>query len=210
MEYQKLNIVSLKQNIYIYKNFKPKTIKTSKNLVVSLIMFLCVIASYFCLNNINNFDVDKIVNTATYIYKPTEELYFDMGDVIFTNGLNKVVLKEKEFIFSPCVNYVNMQIEENSIDFYVEENITLFAPESGVVSDIYIESNNVKCLKIKHSKSTYSIIKNVGILGVHIGSLVKSGQMIGTVKNNSYVKMYIEVNGIAKPLNFRDGKICVN
>jgi hypothetical protein len=154
--------------------------------------------------------INSVVDTATYIYKPTNPLYFDMGNIVFTNGLNKVVLKEKLFKFKPIVNYANYQINENNIDFYVEENIGLFAPESGVVSDIFVEANNVKCLKIKHSKSTYSIIKNVNILGVNMGTLVSPGQMIGTVKNNEYVKLFIEVNGNIQKLKFDGINICAN
>lgn len=210
MEYQKLKIINLKQNIYEYKVFKPKIIKTNRKMFSSIFLFVVVFFTYCCLNNINYMNANSVVDTATYIYKPTNPLYFDMGNIVFTNGLNKVVLKEKAFKFKPVVNYVNYQINENNIDFYVEENIGLYASEAGVVSDIYVESNNVKCLKIKHSKSTYSIIKNVNILGVHLGALVSQGQMIGTVKNNSFVKVYIEVNGIVQNLKFDGVNICVN
>ncbi len=210
MEYQKLQIVNIKQNIYEYNVFKTKIIKSNRKMFSSIFLFVVVFFAYCCLNNISYMNVNNIVDTATYIYKPTNPLYFDMGNIVFTNGLNKIVLKEKTFKFNPIVNYVNYQISENFIDFFVEENISLYAPESGVVSDIYIESNNIKCVKIKHSKSTYSIIKNVNILGVHLGALVKQNQMIGTVKNNTYVKMLIEVNGRSQNLSF-DGKIiCVN
>lgn len=206
MEYYNLKVVTLKQNVYTYK--KVKHFKQNKKMLGTIFTFVLCLTILFSLKMINITSVNQVINTATYIVNPINPLYFDMGNIVFTNGYNVVRLEDKNLSFVVPVIYSQTEIKDNKIEFTIGNNPILKASENGVVSDIYYE-NNIKCIKIKHSKDTYSIIKNVDVLGVHLGAIVKQNQTIGTVKLNSIVTYIVEVGGEYKSLELNKETICV-
>ena len=201
MEYYNLKVVTLKQNVYTYK--KVKHFKQNKKMLGTIFTFVLCLTILFSLKMINITSVNQVINTATYIVNPINPLYFDMGNIVFTNGYNVVRLEDKNLSFVVPVIYSQTEIKDNKIEFTIGNNPILQASENGVVSDIYYEN------KIKHSKDTYSIIKNVDVLGVHLGAIVKQNQTIGTVKLNSIVTYIVEVGGEYKSLELNKETICV-
>lgn len=208
MEYYNLKVVNIKQNIYLYKTLKHK--KQNKKIYGTIFMFALCLCSIFLLKTINLTSINQVLNTATYIVNPINPLYFDMGNIVFTNGYNVIRLDDEDVDFICPVSYSNYTLNSESVEFEVGTNPILKACGNGVVSDIFYESNNVKCVKIKHANNTFSIIKNIDVLGIHLGALVKQGQTIGTVKLNSKVTLIIEVNGENKPLSINKEKVCIS
>ena len=71
MEYHKLQIVNLNQNIYIHTFIKQKAVKANRKIGLSILLFFVVLGLYISLANINYFEINSIVDTATYVAKPT-------------------------------------------------------------------------------------------------------------------------------------------
>lgn len=217
-----VTIVSLKRNEYLYnyvqhQSFDKEQLPShivkkyvpNKKMFGAIFMMILSITMLFSFRYSNIVSLNEIVDTATHILNPIDPLFSDIGDIVFTNGLNIVRLKNRELNFVVPVIYDNATINDNGIEFDVTANPVLVAIESGVVSDIYVDQNNIKCIKIKHTKDCFSIMKNVGILGVHIGAVVTKGKNIGTVKLPSKINLSIEINGDTKPLIIDGNSICV-
>ena len=131
-----------------------------------------------------------------------------MGDIVFTSMGEKVVLKTSLEFKIPVI-YNTYLVSDNNIEFEVASPI-IYSMEKGVVSDIYVIGNNIKCVKIKHNKNTYSVIENVDILGVNIGAIVDKGQKIGTAKIGDKIRVYIEKSSEYKSLSITGNNICIN
>lgn len=207
MDINSLKVVSIIQNKYLYKVYKIK--KHKLNLVLSVGVFVLCICSIFGLKTINNNYTSDIVSAVTYITNPINPLYSDMGDIVFTSSGGVVLLNNKSNNFNVPVTYSSYKVE-NGVAEFTPASPLLCSIEQGVVEDIYIIGNNIKCIKIKHSRSVYSVIENVDILGVHIGALVSKGQKLGTVNLNSSIKLCIYVNGEAKNISINGNNVCVN
>lgn len=207
MDYSNLKVINLVQNKYAYKFTKRK--KQSKSLISTFAFFLVSITMLCGLKLINNNYASEIVSTTTYISKPIYPLYSDIGDIVFTSNNQIVKLSNHNNDYQVPVIYRDVIEKENCIEFLVASPI-VGSIEKGVVSDIYVIGNNVKCIKIKHSKNIYSIIENVDILGVNIGALVNKNQKIGTAKIGENIRVYIEINGEQKSIKLDGKNICIN
>ena len=201
MGIESLKVVSLVQNKYNYRVFKRKIYKP--NLVFCCAIFLVLITSLFSLKYYKNNYTSDIISTISYITNPVNPLYSDMGDIVFTSNNKLYKLDSKVSEFGSPVVYNSYNINEDGVEFLVSGPL-LKSVQQGVVEDIYIIGNNIKCVKVKHSRNVYSVIENVDVLGVNIGALVKQGQKIGTVKDNSTIKLSIFENGEQKQI-FVDG-----
>ena len=201
MGIESLKVVSLVQNKYNYRVFKRKMYKP--HLVFCCAIFLVLITSLFSLKYYKNNYTSDIISTISYITNPVNPLYSDMGDIVFTSSNKLYKLNSEISEFSVPVIYNSYKIKDNSIEFLVSGPL-LNSIQQGIVEDIYVIGNNIKCVKVKHNRNIYSVIENVDILGVNIGSLVKQGQKIATVKDNSTIKLSIYENGEQKQI-FVDG-----
>lgn len=202
-----LKVIKVIQNNYVYKFKKIK--KVSKSLFGTVACFLLVISLYTTFRYINEYRINEIYGMATYISNPINPLYSDMGNVVFTSNDGVVILDNKQLEFSVPVIYKSYRILDKSIEFEVGENPIISSIEKGVVSDIYVTSNNVKCIKIKHSNNMFSIIENVDILGVNIGAMVSKNQKIGTAKNDINILLSIEKSGEKIPLYINGNNVCL-
>ena len=149
------------------------------------------------------------MSTISYIQNPIDSLYSDMGDIIFTSSGDKVILDSTSSEYVAPVVYSKYDIKDNGIEFTVFGPI-VSAVEKGVVSDIFVVGNNIKCIKIKHGRNVYSVLENVDIVGVNIGAIVDKGQKIGTAKIDSILKLSIEKNGSQMKLSIKDNLVWIN
>ena len=69
----------------------------------------------------------------------------------------------------------------------------VYSPANGVIESIDIVGDRV--IKIKHSDTLYSIIKNINIVGVKVGDIVTQGKEIATAKLGDDVIFSIESDG---------------
>lgn len=203
-----LKVTNLVQNKYVYRVLKTKPIRKS-NIVSSIVIFVLCIATLYGMSVSNNNYTTDIVSTISYINNPIDPLYSDMGDIVFTSSDGIVKLDEGNDDYTLPVTYRDYTIGEKCIEFDIASPLVC-SIEKGVVSDIYVIGNNIKCIKIKHSRNVYSILENVDILGVHIGALVSKGQKLGTASMDSKIKLYLEVNGELKDISISGKSICVN
>lgn len=203
-----LKVTNLVQNKYVYRVLKTKPIRKS-NIVSSIVIFVLCIATLYGMSVSNNNYTTDIVSTISYINNPIDPLYSDMGDIVFTSSDGIVKLDEGNDDYTLPVTYRDYTIGEKCIEFDIASPLVC-SIEKGVVSDIYVIGNNIKCIKIKHSRNVYSILENVDILGVHIGALVSKGQKLGTASMDSKIKLYLEVNGELKDISISGKSICEN
>ena len=95
----------------------------------------------------------------------------------------------------------------NELIFVVQDDLTLIAPESGVITEVTTNNAGSKNIKILHSKSCVSVIKNINILGVNYLNYVLIGQKIGSLKNGSEVQLQLFIEGVEQNLQVVDNKI---
>ena len=201
-----LKVTNLIQNNYIYR-YKKTTRYKNKNLVITMVMFILCISVVYGLK-ISTSYADDIISTISYIQNPIDSLYSDIGDIVFTSAGEKIILKKDLDFVSPII-YGNCSALDNCIEFDVASPV-ICSMEKGVVSDIYIIGNNVKCVKIKHNRNVYSVIENVDVLGVNIGAIVEKGQKLGTANIGEKLRAYIEEFGEYKSLSINGKNICIN
>lgn len=202
-----LKVINLIQNNYIY-HYKLHTYKKKKSIVPTILIFVLSISILYSVKIFSYSYSEDIISTISYIQNPIDPLYSDMGDIVFTSMGEKVVLKTSLEFKIPVI-YNTYLVNDNNIEFEVASPI-IYSMEKGVVSDIYVIGNNIKCVKIKHNKNTYSVIENVDILGVNIGAFVDKGQKIGTAKIGDKIRVYIEKSSEYKSLSITGNNICIN
>lgn len=202
-----LKITKLVQNHYMYNIKRIKKVK--KSVLSSILIFVISVTVIYGLNIWSNNYTSDIVSTISYIQNPIDPLYSDMGDIIFTSSGDKVILDCTSSEYAVPVVYSKYDIKDSGIEFTVFGPI-VSAVEKGVVSDIFVVGNNIKCIKIKHSRNVYSVLENVDIVGVNIGAIVDKGQKIGTAQIDSILKLSIEKNGIQMNLSIKDNIVWIN
>lgn len=176
---KKLEIVNIYKHNIVYKNVKKVNIK---NLVLTMSICLSIMFS-FCYMYFVNSDIMNSVK----VFNPISELYRDVETASFVSAgsINFIApIKTERYI-----------INENSIDFIVDESIIISAPESGIICKIGNENNGIKYIKIQHSQNIFSIIKNVDVVGININENVKQGKILATAKQGDTVNFSIEIDG---------------
>lgn len=128
--------------------------------------------------------VNSGIKESASVFNPISELYRDMEVASFVSSNSNFIVPVKTDKYT---------INLNSIDFAITSSIMIFSPANGVVDSIYGKS--VKVIKIKHSDTLYSIVKNVNIVGVKVGDKIKQGKEIATAKVGDVVTLMIENNG---------------
>lgn len=173
---RKLEIVNLYKHNIVHKNVKNCQ---PKLFLYSLLMCIVSIMTFVYLSSVNNG-----IKESTSVFNPISELYRDVEVASFVSANSNFIVPVKSDKYT---------INLNSIDFTITSSIMIFSPANGVVDSIYGE--DVKVIKIKHSDTLYSIVKNVNIVGVKVGDKIKQGKEVATAKVGDIVTLMIENNG---------------
>lgn len=173
---KKLEIVNLYKHNIVHKNIKNRQ---PKLFFYSLLMCIVSIMTFVYLSSVNSG-----IKESASVFNPISELYRDMEVASFVSSNSNFIVPVKTDKYT---------INLNSIDFAITSSIMIFSPANGVVDSIYGKS--VKVIKIKHSDTLYSIVKNVNIVGVKVGDKIKQGKEIATAKVGDVVTLMIENNG---------------
>lgn len=171
-----MEIVNLYKHNIVHKNIKNRQ---PKLFLYSLLVCIVSVMSFVYFSNVNS-DIKQ----TTSVFNPISELYRDVEVASFVSANSNFIVPIKTDKYT---------INLNSIDLTVTSSIMIFSPANGVVASIYGE--NEKVIKIKHSDTLYSIIKNVNIVGVKVGDKVNQGKEIATAKVGEVVTLMIENKG---------------
>lgn len=202
MEYRTCEIVSLIKKEIIYKNVRHKNFRTGTLLSLILIVPMVVLGFIKFNDNETNGIFESVVALGNPNYLP----YVDYGGIVFTDAEAYLNLNEDIALILPA-NSKSIQKGENSLLLTIQENLVIFAPEKGVVSDVG-EKDGVKYIRILHSKDIETLLENIDISGVQIGNIVEKGQEIGTAKNDSILKFQILSKGnCVKNISFKNNVI---
>lgn len=176
---KKVEIINLYKHNVVYKNIKNINIKR-----FAISLCVCVVTVFsFCYLNIVNTSVGQSVKT----FNPISELYRDVevASFVSSGSINFVVpIKTEKY-----------KINSDNIEFNVLSSIVVYSPANGVVDEVGDVDQGVKYIKIKHADKLYSTIKNVNVVGVKRGDIVKQGKTIATAKEGDVVVFYIEKEG---------------
>mgnify|MGYP004568522499 FL=1 len=199
MEYSTCEIISLKKKEIVYKNVKHRKYRLLTLLILAFIV-PAVVVGFIGFDRTNKY-LETIAKLGNPIYSP----YDSYDGIIFTNA-DAYLLKDCTALNLPVVtNTINKT--ENGLKFLVQDNLTLSAPESGVITEITINNDGSKNIKILHSKSCVSVIKNINILGVNNLNYVLNDQKIGTLKNGVEVEFELLIDGVRQDLEVLNNKI---
>ncbi len=186
----KLSVIKIEQRKikHVYAN------KVSyKNYVVSAVLLLIILLG--CIS-VKNLKTDYSVSDLMLkVYNPINQLFNYEGGIIFTNNSLQVINNKVLKFITPikCSNITNINGELN---YEIDSNIMVVAPEAGVIKEIGVLPNNQKYIEILHGKNIISRIENVYIVGVVAGQVVSKGKDIATVKLLETVKFMLFEDGV--------------
>lgn len=185
-----IKLISIKK-----RNIKHVYVKAviKKNYIVSGVIFAVLLLSTLMLSSTSN--LTEVSLASSQFYNPINPLFNDEGGIIFTSSALSTVDKNNLKFVTPikCSNITNVNGELN---YEIDSNIMVIAPEAGVVKEIGILPNGEKYIEIAHSKNIITRIENIYIVGVVNGEVVKKGKDIATVKLGTTVKFMLYENGV--------------
>ena len=198
MEYSTCEIISLQKKEIVYKNVKHKKFRM---FTLLLLVFVVPIVALVFIGFKNGDIMETVAKLGNPIYSP----YDDYDGIVFTDA-DAYLLKDCTSLKVPVVTNKVEKIG-NELIFVVQDDLTFIAPESGVITEVTTNNDGSKNIKILHSKSCVSVIKNINILGVNYLNYVLSGQKIGSLKNGSEVQLQLFIDGVEQNLQVVDNKI---
>ncbi len=198
MEYSTCEIISLQKKEIVYKNVKHKKFRM---FTLLLLVFVVPIVALGFIGFKNGDFMETVAKLGNPIYSP----YDDYDGIVFTDA-DAYLLKDCTNLKVPVVTN-KVEKNGNELIFVVQDDLTLIAPESGVITEVTTNNDGSKNIKILHSKSCVSVIKNINILGVNYLNYVLIGQKIGSLKNGSEVQLQLFIEGVEQNLQVVDNKI---
>ena len=178
----KVQILSIKKNQIICKVKQRKL-----RLVMPLCSFLVVgFVAFFTLGGTS---ISQICNSMCYIYNPVNSLYSDNSNIIFTSA-NAIDRESLNFVI-PITGSEYSVKSSGDIRIVVDKSIMVKSIENGVVDEIGVTLDGIKYIKVLHCMNIYSLIENVGIVGVEEGDVIKKGQDIATAREGDVVTLKI-------------------
>ena len=185
----------LKVNKIYKRNIKHVYAKniSKRNYIVSGLLTVVLL---FCCLSINGANVSAEFNSIiAKVYNPINQLFNDEGGIVFT-GNNNVLADNKTLKFITPIKCSNITKFNGELNYEIDSNIMVVAPEAGVIKEIGVLPNNEKYIEIEHSKNIVSRIENVYIVGVVSGQIVNKGKDIATVKLGEVVRFMLFENGV--------------
>ena len=200
MNILKINKIYRRNIKHIYSK---KIVK--QNYIVSVCLFFVLIIACFSLNSVK--DLGEFNSVVKTVYNPINQLFNDEGGIVFT-GVNSSILNNKTLKFITPIKCSNITNVNGELNYEIDSNIMVVAPEAGVIKEIGVLPNNEKYIEIEHGKNIVSRIENVYIVGVVSGQIVNKGKDIATVKLGEVVRFMLFEDGIKQTnLNINNNEI---